>query len=147
MNKWDRRFLELAYHISGWSKDPSTKCGAVIVDKNNRIISTGYNGFPKGTDDNLALYGIRAEKYRRVIHAEKNAILFARQDLTGCTLYVVPMPPCSQCAGMIIQSGIKRVVTIKPSPEQEGRWQHDIITTREMFKEAGVDLWEAHLIG
>ncbi|MCP5006875.1 MAG: dCMP deaminase family protein [Planctomycetes bacterium] len=118
MNKWNKRFIEMAYLVASWSKDPSTQCGAVIIDTSNRIISTGYNGFPQGTSDDPALYGNRDEKLRRVIHAEKNAILFAKQDLTNCTLYVVPMPPCSQCAGMIIQSGISRVLTVKQTQRQ-----------------------------
>lgn len=138
MNKWDKRFINLAYHIAEWSKDPSTKCGCVIVDKNKRIISTGYNGFPINTDDSKKIYENRPEKYRRVVHSEKNAILFAKQDLTDCILYVVPMPPCSQCAGMIIQSGIKKVVTIKQTKEQEERWGDDIKTTKDMFNESGI---------
>jgi len=138
--KWHARFIDLAYLVASWSKDPSTKCGAVIVDQNKRIISVGFNGFPKGTSDDTGLYDNREEKYRRVIHAEKNAILFAQKDLAGCTLYVVPMPPCSQCAGMIIQSGITLVVTIEPSTEHIKRWGVDILSTKQMFNEAGVQL-------
>lgn len=106
---WDKRFLSLAQHIAQWSKDPSTKVGAVIVDQNRRIVSTGYNGYPKGVSDTIDT-DEREIKYKKVIHAEKNAILFAKQDLTGCTLYVTHHP-CSQCAGYILQSGISHVVT------------------------------------
>ena len=137
-NKWDNRFIEMANLISTWSKDPSTQCGSVIVDKNKRIISLGFNGFPQNTNDDPELYENREEKYRRVIHAEKNAIMFAKCDLNNCTMYVVPMPPCSQCTGMIIQSGIKRVVTIHPTLDQKERWSKDIITTESMFKEANI---------
>jgi len=138
--RWDYRFLAMAEMISTWSKDPSTKCGAVIIDTQKRIISMGFNGFPAGTDDSEELYYDRERKYRRVLHAEKNALLFARQNLTGYTIYVWPMPSCSQCAAAIIQSGICRVVTIVPNREPEGRWSDDIVETRQMFSEAGVVL-------
>jgi len=128
----------MAELISTWSKDPSTQCGAVIVDRRNRVVSVGFNGFPAGVSDRDDHYQNREEKYRRVIHAEKNAILFAKQDLTGCTLYVYPMPPCSQCAAAIIQSGIKQVVTVEQSAEQAERWGKDIAVTQEMFAECGV---------
>jgi dCMP deaminase len=137
MNKWKARFIHLAYHIAEWSKDPNTKCGAVITE-GNRVISLGFNGFPMNTNDAPALYTNREEKYRRVIHAEKNAILFAQRPLVCCTMYVVPIPPCSQCAGMIVQTGITRVVTIKPSPAHVERWGDDIDSTIKMFDEAGI---------
>ena len=140
MNKWDKRFIELSYVISGWSKDPSTKCGAVIVSPDNRIISVGFNGFPKGTNDDITIYHDRPEKYRRVVHAEKNAILFAKCDLTDHTIYVVPMPPCSQCAGLIIQSGIKKVITLMPNKRLHERWKDEINTTMRMFKETNIEL-------
>ena len=108
--------------VANWSKDPSTKCGAVITHPDHRVVSVGFNGFPKGTSDDIELYNNRDEKYRRVVHSEKNAILFAKGiDLNDCIMYIVPMPPCSQCAGMIIQSGIKRVVTIEPLLEYKMR--------------------------
>ena len=119
---WDKRFLSLAQHIANWSKDPSTKVGAVIVDQNRRIVSTGYNGYPKGVDDTIDT-DEREIKYKKVIHAEKNAILFAKQDLTGCTLYVTHHP-CSQCAGYILQAGISRVVTLS-NIEFDLRHKHD----------------------
>ena len=140
ISKWDDRFIGMAYLVASWSKDPSTKCGAVIVDPKKRLVSMGFNGFPRGTSDDEYYYNNREEKYRRVIHAEKNAILFAKQDLTGCTLYVIPMPPCSQCAGMIIQSGITRVVTVEPSLEHRQRWGADMLSTQQMFNETGVQM-------
>ena len=141
MDKWDDRFINMAQMVATWSKDPSTQVGAVITYPDHRVISVGFNGFPKGTSDDKSLYENREEKYRRVIHAEKNAILFAKgHDLAGCILYVVPMPPCSQCAGMIIQSGITRVVTNTPTPEQFLRWKDDIHTSQRMFFEANVQM-------
>ena len=80
-NKWDGRFVELASHIAKWSKDPSTKCGAVIVRSDKTIASVGYNGFPRGLDDSGKLYDNRSVKYDRVIHAEMNAILNASESL------------------------------------------------------------------
>jgi len=76
--RWHKRFLEMAKLISTWSKDPSTQCGAVIIDAKKRVISMGFNGFPSGTSDDPDLYQNREKKYKRVIHAEKNAILFAK---------------------------------------------------------------------
>jgi len=139
MNKWDERFMAMAELVASWSKDPSTKCGAVIVDPNKRVISLGFNGFPKGTKDDPKLYEDRPEKYRRVVHAEKNAILFAKQDLTACILYVT-LPPCSQCAGMIIQAGITQVITKHPTTEQLKRWEADIKTTISMFHDVGITM-------
>ena len=100
----------------------------------------GFNGFPAGIDDSEELYYDRERKYKRVIHAEKNALLFARQNLTGYTIYVWPMPSCSQCAAAIIQSGIARVVTILPSWDHAERWSDDIVETRQMLSEARVVL-------
>lgn len=123
MHKWDRRFLSLCRYISTWSKDPSTKCGAVIVRDRNRIVSAGYNGYPAGVPDDHTLQ-TRKEKYQRIIHAEVNAILMAKQDLKGYTIYVYPLLPCAQCAAAIIQSGIARVVSVIPKdPETRERWK------------------------
>ena len=138
--KWDKRFLTLAEHIASWSKDPSTKCGAVIVS-GKKIISVGYNGFPAGCKDDNALYQNRDRKYLRVIHAEQNAIYTAREnlELLECTIYIHPLPPCAQCAAAIIQVGIKRVVAPKIiDKELQKRWNNSIIETNAMFNEAGV---------
>jgi dCMP deaminase len=135
---WNRRFLELASFISNWSKDPSTKVGAVIVDCNRRIISTGYNGFPIGVSDDQERLENRDFKYKAILHAEENAIMFAKKDLSRCSLYVSSLPPCSHCASLIIQSGIKNVYTWEQEiPE---RWQESINITKTMFKESGVSL-------
>jgi dCMP deaminase len=135
---WNRRFLELASFISNWSKDPSTKVGAVIVDCNRRIISTGYNGFPIGVSDDQERLENRDFKYKAILHAEENAIMFAKKDLSRCSLYVSSLPPCSHCASLIIQSGIKNVYTWEQEiPE---RWQESINITKTMFEESGVSL-------
>ena len=137
-SKWDARFLELAKHVSSWSKDPSTKCGAVIVDTDRRVISLGFNGFPINTSDATELYVDREEKYRRVIHAEQNAMAFSYRDIRGCSIYVWPMPPCSQCSAMIIQRGIRRVITVRPTDEQVNRWGDGFLSSESMLRDAGV---------
>ena len=144
MNKWDERFLELAEHIASWSKDKSTKVGAVIIDDKNRIISLGYNGFPREISDCDELLNNREQKYQRIIHAEENAILFAKQDLTDCSLYVFPFQPCNMCSRIIIQSGIKRVVAPDASEELKERWKESMEISEEMFEQAGVELIIVH---
>ena len=138
MANWDKRFLDLAQHISGWSKDPSTQCGAVVTD-GKRIISMGFNGFPQGVGDTSERLDNRETKYRLVLHAEQNALSFANRDLSGCTIYVYPMPPCSRCAAQIIQAGIKRIVTQRPDADKLERWQEDFELANEMYRETGVE--------
>ena len=135
-SKWDYRFLDLAEFISSWSKDPSTKVGAVITDKNNRIISVGYNGFPQNIIDNERLDD-RETKYRIIVHGEMNAILFANRTLKDCTLYTYPFMPCPRCAGIIIQTGINRVVSYNNMSE---RWKSEFDISMDLFKEANVEL-------
>lgn len=136
MEKWDLRFLELADHIAQWSKDPRTKVGAVIVDEKKRVVSVGYNGFPRGVDDTADRYEDRPTKHLFVAHAERNALDNAPLMVDGCTLYV-PLLPCNECAKSIIQKGITRVVTYTPERDGSGfNWD----TTIKMFAEAKVDL-------
>ena len=138
MNKWDNRFIELAEYIALWSKDPSTKVGAVVVDHKNRIVSVGYNGLPHGIDDNNERLNDRDLKLAMTIHAEENAILFAGRDVTGMTIYVHPLFPCSNCAAKIIQSGISRVVSKRV--KIESKWFDSVEKSKEMFGEAGVSM-------
>lgn len=135
LKKWDQRFLELAKLVGSWSKDPSTKVGAVIVDTKNRIISVGYNGFPRDVKDSEERLCNRDKKYDIIVHAEANALSFANRSVEGCTVYTWPFQPCSKCAGLIIQSGIKRVVTIHEDGE---RWKDNFLIARQLFDEAGV---------
>ena len=137
MTDWNRRFLVLAEHIATWSKDPSTKVGAVIVDADRRIISTGYNGFPRDVEDLDQRLNNRDVKYEMIVHGEINAIVFANQSLQGTTLYTWPFMPCSRCAGIVIQSGIRTVV----APYNDNpRWKLSFELTEQMFREAGVRL-------
>ncbi len=137
--KWDERFLELASTVSTWSKDPSTKVGSVITDDNRRIISVGYNGFPKGVRDFEHRLNDREVKYKFMVHAERNAIIFANTSLQDAIMYTYPFMPCCECAGIIIQSGIKKVVTFW---DDTPRWQESFKYSRKMFGEAGIDLLE-----
>lgn len=135
MKKWDFRFLDLAGRIAAWSRDPSTKVGALIVRPDRTIASVGYNGFPRGTSDAPELYNTREIKYARIVHAEINAILSAREPLAGYTIYVTPFDPCPQCAAALIQAGIKRVVAIASNRPD---WEERLLIARELFAEAGV---------
>ena len=137
--KWDRRFLSIAKNVSLWSRDPSTKCGAVIT-RGKFVVSLGFNGFPAGVSDANDLYADRETKLLCVLHSEVNAVLSAKQDLTGCTIYVHPMPPCSNCAAVIIQAGITRVVTKRADDSTMSRWSKSHEQASRMFEEAGVTL-------
>ncbi len=137
MSKWDNRFLSLAKTVASWSKDPSTGVGAVIVDKDNRIVSLGFNGFPRGVKDDDRLND-REKKYEITVHAELNAILFARTPVDGCTIYTYPLPPCSRCASTIIQSGIVR--SVAPVID-EPRWIESCKLGQSILEEAGVQYY------
>jgi dCMP deaminase len=134
--KWDLRFLDMAKLISTWSKDPSTRVGALIIDTNNRVVSMGYNGFPKHVSDDDRLQD-RDTKYKIIVHGEMNAILFANKSLEYCTLYTYPFMPCPRCAGMIIQTGISRIVSYNNMPD---RWAADFELSKQLFSEANIDL-------
>jgi dCMP deaminase len=140
--KWDLRYLELAKHISTWSKDPSTKIGAVAIAKNGQVLSQGYNGFPRGVADSEVRLADREQKLQRVVHAEMNVIYNASLhgvSLSGSTLYVYGLPCCSDCAKGVIQVGFKRVVM--PKQVQTDRWKESWNRAKEMFREGGVK-WE-----
>lgn len=140
-NKWTIRFLELAKHIALWSRDPSTKVGAVIVRPDKTIASVGFNGFARGVKDITTRYENRDEKYPRIIHAEINAILNCRERPVGYTLHVYPLSPCAQCAGAIIQSGITHVVAYVPPTSRAEAWLKEMNIATEMFEEANVQLF------
>ena len=140
-NKWDIRFLEMAKLVASWSKDPSTQVGAIAV-RNRTVIAQGYNGFPRGVDDHELYYLNKSIKYRRIVHAEMNAIYNAAENgvsLRNSTIYTVGLPVCHDCAKGLIQVGIKRVVT--PEIETPERWLESLALTEQMFKEAGI-IWD-----
>ena len=106
---WDEYFMSIAEAVSAKSKDPSSKMGCVIVDPHKRVVSLGYNGLIQGANESKLTLSERPMKYRFVIHSEMNAILFAHQDLTGCTVYN-HTATCDNCLKHCLQSGIKRFV-------------------------------------
>lgn len=136
MNKWDANFLTLANTVSMFSKDPSTKVGAVIVDDDKRVISIGYNGFPKGIKDDQRLEN-RELKYEMIVHAEANALLFANAPVKGCTIYTWPFQPCSRCASLIIQAGIRRVVSVE---SKDQKWSSNFQLAHDMMTEARIEI-------
>lgn len=139
-DRWHNYFFNLCVVNARHSKDPSTKVGAVIVRPDRTVASMGYNGFPKGCEDGPELYADRDTKYSRVVHAELNAILHAREPLHCYTLYVWPFPPCDRCASTIIQAGIDCVVA-PPLPEDAApRWAEAVARAERMFCEAGVEV-------
>ncbi len=135
---WDQFFMSMACKIAERSKDPSTKTGAVIVDQRRRIIGLGYNGFPRGVADTDERLYNRPVKYKFVVHSEANAILNARGcEANGASIYVTKFP-CTDCAKLIIQSGILRLYYPKDTSESAARWAEDAEYSREMLLEAGV---------
>ena len=126
--------------VASWSKDPSTKVGTIAV-RNRTVIAQGYNGFPRGINDDDRLDN-RTIKYMYIVHSEMNAIYNAAENgvsLKDATIYVIGLPICHDCAKGLIQAGISRVVT----PEQKipENWQESISSSISMFKEAGV-VWD-----
>lgn len=111
---WDEYFMGIALLSAQRSKDPSTQVGACVVDRDNKVVSIGYNGMPRGIDDHLIPWGHGAgieSKYLYVCHAEFNAILNTRNGsaLSGCKIYVT-LFPCNECAKAIVQTGIKEII-------------------------------------
>lgn len=140
--KWDLRFLEMAKLVSGWSRDPSTKTGAVLTRFDNTVQSIGFNGFPKRMSDAEELYNDRETKYSRIVHCEINAMLFAKDSLRGSTLYTYPFCSCDRCAVQMIQAGINRAVFPAPSEDALSRWGDAFIKTKQYFQEADVEYTE-----
>jgi len=140
--KWEKRFLEMAQLVASWSKDPSTKVGAVIVRPDMTIASVGYNGFPRGMNDHPTLYEDRDVKLSRIVHAEMNAILHAKEPLTGYTLYTWPVLTCDRCAAHVIQAGIVRVCAPKATPELSERWREQFKKAKEYYLEGEVIVTE-----
>lgn len=108
---YDTYFLAMCYLVAQRSPDPSTKCGAVLVSSEKRILSTGYNGPIKGVNDALVPLE-RPAKYAHLLHAEENCLLAysgCAQDLNGATIYVTGAP-CHKCLRMILQKGVTEIV-------------------------------------
>jgi len=141
MSTWDKKYLGLARYISDWSKDPSTKVGAVIADKDHRLVSLGYNGLAQRTDDSPERLNNRDLKYKIIIHGELNAMHFAnRSDLSDCTIYLWPFLSCSSCTSQIIQRGIRRVVAPAIPEDLRSRWEESLNLSIKLYEEAKTEV-------
>lgn len=144
LTKWEQRFVDLAEHISTWSKDPNTKIGAVVVfDETRQILSTGYNGMARGVDDLPPERSSRenGEKYFWYAHGERNAIYNAARygiRMAGSSIYLNCGIPCTGCTIAIIQAGIKKVIC--KSEFASEKWLQESIRSRKMFNEACIDI-------
>lgn len=137
--KWDLRGLERAAQNATYSKDPSSKVGAVLMRPDKTFAGDGFNGFPAGLPDDPALYANRDYKIATVIHAEENAILNSRDhSLEGYTLYVSGLPPCCSCASKIIQKGIGRVVA--HNRMVPARWAQNMRWAVENMLKRGIEI-------
>ena len=140
-DKWDVRFYEIALQFRRWSKDPSTQVGAVIA-RGRHIVGTGYNGPPAGVNDEVWLR-TRELKLEVTLHAELNAILDAKCDVTGLTMYTTHFP-CPPCAAVICQSGI---AVLKTAYDDQGdyelRYAERLEISRLLLEDRGVvvDCW------
>jgi dCMP deaminase len=141
LHEWDQRFLELALLVGTWSKDRSRQVGCVIADDQRGIRAIGYNGFPRGIQDDSEQRHARPAKYLWTEHAERNAIYQAARigvRLEGCTMYL-PWFPCMDCARAIVQAGITRLVAFRPDTS-DAQWGEQFVAALELLKESDVAL-------
>ena len=136
---WDEYFMGVAALSAKRSKDPNTQVGACIVNEDKRIVGIGYNGFPRGCNDDVFPWGKGnadplENKYPYVVHAEANCILNTTEKLKGATLYVT-LFPCNECAKIIIQSGIKHLVYMLDKYRNES----SNVASRRMLDAAGIE--------
>tara|TARA_Y100000389_G_C17421342_1_gene496899 strand:- start:88 stop:528 length:441 start_codon:yes stop_codon:yes gene_type:complete len=138
---WDEYFINIAEQVKLKSKDKRTQIGVVVVGKDNEIVSTGYNSFPRGIDDNISDRQERPEKYFWFEHAERNAIYNAARigvSTLGTTMYMTCGMSCSDCARAIINSGVSKIVLRKGKGAKGNKWNESAERSMKMFKEAGV---------
>ena len=141
MTNWDIKFLELCTFISSWSKDQKKKVGAVIVDSDNRVIATGYNGIPQGCNDDDETRHIKPKKNFFFAHAEANAIFSCAKSgvkTKDCVMYLT-WYPCCDCCKAIIQSGISKIVCYEPDWNDDS-WGESFRYTKEMLDEARIEI-------
>jgi len=134
------KFLSIARAVALLSKDRNTKVGALAIGPAGEIRAMGYNGFPRGCDDELAFRHERPEKYLWAEHAERNLIYNAARvgvPLEGCILVVTPLFPCMDCARGIVQAGFKAIVA---EAEDNPRWAESNAKAMELFKEVGIEV-------
>jgi dCMP deaminase len=132
----------MAAMVATFSKDPSTKTGAVITDHHNNVVATGYNGFPYGMSDDSDLYAERDEKYSRIIHCEMNAILRAGKllECSYYTLYTWPFMSCDRCVVHMLQAGITRFVAPKMPKDKAERWKDNMERATKYIEECRGEL-------
>lgn len=142
MTDWRLRFLDLAAHVASWSKDPSTKTGAVIIRPDRTVASVGYNGFPRQMGDWDARYRDREEKYSRIVHAEVNALVHCREPVQGYTVYIYPFMPCDRCFVQLAQAGIAQIVAPVAQGAARERWEPVFVKVRGYAMECGIPITE-----
>ena len=138
---WDEYFINIAEQVKLKSKDEKTQIGVVVVGKDNEIVSTGYNSFARGINDDVSERQERPEKYFWFEHAERNAIYNAARigvSTLGTTMYMTCGMSCSDCARAIINSGVSKIVLRKGKGAKGDKWNESSIRSIQMFKEAGV---------
>lgn len=133
--EWDRRFMRLAREAAGWSKDPDEQVGAVVVSPDRRKFSAGYNGLPWGMPDDPEVLCNKDLKNALTIHAEQNALANAPFDLDGWTIYCTKAP-CLECALLIRQNRISRVVSAPIRPDS--RWANEQRRAMQVLEGLGV---------
>jgi dCMP deaminase len=141
--KWDEYFINIAHQVKLKSKDERTQIGVVMVGKDNEIVSTGYNSFPRGLNDNLSERQERPEKYFWFEHAERNAIYNAARigvSTLGTTMYMTCDISCADCARAIINSGVSKVVFSRTTKQWPEIWLESWKRSLQMFQEAGVEI-------
>jgi dCMP deaminase len=139
MANWDQRFMELARHVATWSKDKSRQVGCVIVGPDNTVRALGFNGFPRGLNDDEEARHQRPAKYLWTEHAERNAIYTAAKNgvpLSGTRMYM-PWFPCVDCARAIVQVGIVEL-NVKAPDLSDPQWGDSFVVSIELLEEAGV---------
>lgn len=140
---WTEYFYNIAQQVKEKSKDNNTKIGAVIVGKDKEIVSTGYNSFPRGIEDEKTKRQSKPEKYFWFEHAERNAIYNAARigvSTKGCTMYLTCDIPCADCARGIINAGISKIFIMRDAGAQSKKWEDSAARSNEMFSEAGVKI-------
>ncbi len=140
---WDQKFIGMAELLASWSKDRSTKVGAVVVGPDNEVLAVGYNGFPRRVNDDVEERHARPLKYTYVAHAEANCVFNAARygiPLKGTRLYLNFEPyPCPECTKAVIQAGIAEIIgPDRPFASSNPAWQESFRHSKQMLEEAGV---------